>query len=190
MGSRSHLQGILPSQGSNPGLLHCRQILYRLSHQGSPNFSSPFSGRKVKLREGKGLPETTQQAGGRGTCDPSLGVVGLSGQEGLSRKSRLPSGPTHSSGQAASPGPSPRTHSPHCPVPPDSAGLPWAPAPRSCTAGDCAARLAGAQVISCNWVSGLLVVMLMVGRWDPWLLGAGRPRLQPRSHCAADSALP
>ena len=23
-----------PSQGSNPGLLHCRQILYRLSHQG------------------------------------------------------------------------------------------------------------------------------------------------------------
>ena len=92
----SHLQGILPSQGSNPGLLHCRQILYRLSHQGSPNFSSPFSGRKVKLREGKGLPETTQQAGGRGTCDPSLGAVGLSGQEGLSRKSRLPSGPTHS----------------------------------------------------------------------------------------------
>ena len=23
-------------QGSNPGLLHCRQILYQLSHQGSP----------------------------------------------------------------------------------------------------------------------------------------------------------
>ena len=28
--------GILPTQGSNPGLLHCRQILYQLSHQGSP----------------------------------------------------------------------------------------------------------------------------------------------------------
>ena len=30
------LQGIFPIQGSNPGLLHCRQILYHLSHQGSP----------------------------------------------------------------------------------------------------------------------------------------------------------
>ena len=29
-------QGIFPTQGSNPGLLHCRQILYCLSHQGSP----------------------------------------------------------------------------------------------------------------------------------------------------------
>ena len=29
------LQGILPTQGSNPGLLHCRRILYQLSHQGS-----------------------------------------------------------------------------------------------------------------------------------------------------------
>ena len=27
------LQGIFPTQGSNPDLLHCRQILYRLSHQ-------------------------------------------------------------------------------------------------------------------------------------------------------------
>ena len=31
----SHLQGIFPTQGSNPGLLHCRQILYQLRHQGS-----------------------------------------------------------------------------------------------------------------------------------------------------------
>ena len=29
------LQVIIPTQGSNPGLLHCRWILYRLSHQGS-----------------------------------------------------------------------------------------------------------------------------------------------------------
>ena len=29
------LQGIFPTQGSNPGLLHCRQTLYSLSHQGS-----------------------------------------------------------------------------------------------------------------------------------------------------------
>ena len=27
------LEGIFPTQGSNPGLLHCRQKLYHLSHQ-------------------------------------------------------------------------------------------------------------------------------------------------------------
>ena len=30
------LQEIFPTQGLNPGLLHCRQTPYRLSHQGSP----------------------------------------------------------------------------------------------------------------------------------------------------------
>ena len=34
VGSRSPLQGIFLMQGSNPDLLHCRQILYCLSHQG------------------------------------------------------------------------------------------------------------------------------------------------------------
>ena len=29
-------RGIFPTQGLNPGLLYCRQILYQLSHQGSP----------------------------------------------------------------------------------------------------------------------------------------------------------
>ena len=29
------LQGIFPTQESNPGLPHCRQTLYHLSHQGS-----------------------------------------------------------------------------------------------------------------------------------------------------------
>ena len=29
------LQGVFPTQGLNPGLLHCRQTLYHLSHQGS-----------------------------------------------------------------------------------------------------------------------------------------------------------
>ena len=36
MGCHALLQGIFPSQWSNPGLPHCRQILYCLSHQGSP----------------------------------------------------------------------------------------------------------------------------------------------------------
>ena len=29
------LQGIIPTQGLNPGLQHCRQMLYHLSHKGS-----------------------------------------------------------------------------------------------------------------------------------------------------------
>ena len=34
VGSFSLLQRIFPTQGSNPGLLHCGQILYQLSHKG------------------------------------------------------------------------------------------------------------------------------------------------------------
>ena len=36
VGCYSFLQGIFTTQGSNLGLLHCRQILYHLSFQGSP----------------------------------------------------------------------------------------------------------------------------------------------------------
>ena len=36
VGSLSLLQGIFATQGLNPGLLHCRQILYQLSHNRSP----------------------------------------------------------------------------------------------------------------------------------------------------------
>ena len=36
VGNHSLLQGIVPTQGLKLGLLHCRQILYCLSHQGSP----------------------------------------------------------------------------------------------------------------------------------------------------------
>ena len=47
MGSLSLLQGIFPTQGSNPGLPHCRRILYQLSHKGSPRtlewVACPFS---------------------------------------------------------------------------------------------------------------------------------------------------
>ena len=35
MGCCVLLQGIFPTQGSNPGVWHCRQILYHLSHQRS-----------------------------------------------------------------------------------------------------------------------------------------------------------
>ena len=36
MDSLSLLQGIFPTHGLNPGLSHCRRILYQLSHKGSP----------------------------------------------------------------------------------------------------------------------------------------------------------
>ena len=39
VGSRSLLQGICLIQELNWGLLHCRQILYQLSYQGSPELS-------------------------------------------------------------------------------------------------------------------------------------------------------
>ena len=39
VGCHSFLQGIFPTQQWNPGLLHCPQILYRLSYQGSPNIT-------------------------------------------------------------------------------------------------------------------------------------------------------
>ena len=40
VGCHALLQGIFPTQGLNPGLLHCRQILYRVRHQVSPSLSS------------------------------------------------------------------------------------------------------------------------------------------------------
>ena len=42
VGCHCLLQGIFPTQGSNPGLLHCRQTLYPLSHQGSQKLQTAF----------------------------------------------------------------------------------------------------------------------------------------------------
>ena len=42
VGSFSLLQGIFPTQGSNLGLPHCRWILYRLSHKGSPQLGKEY----------------------------------------------------------------------------------------------------------------------------------------------------
>ena len=39
VGCHALLQGIFPTQGSNPGLPYCRRILYHLNHQGSPHDS-------------------------------------------------------------------------------------------------------------------------------------------------------
>jgi len=51
----SFLQGIFLTQGLNPGLLHCRWILYQLSHQGSPRIlewvAYPFCSRSSQPRD-------------------------------------------------------------------------------------------------------------------------------------------
>ena len=55
VGSLSLLQGIFPSQGPNPRLPHCRQILYQLSHKGTPGIlgwvTYPFSSRSPWSRD-------------------------------------------------------------------------------------------------------------------------------------------
>ena len=58
VGSLSLLQGFFLTQESNPGLLHCRRILYQLSHKGSSRilkwvaypFSSGFSQPRNQTR--------------------------------------------------------------------------------------------------------------------------------------------
>ena len=49
MGSLSLLQEVFPTQKSNPGLLHCRWILYCVNHQRSPFNSSVQSLSCVQL---------------------------------------------------------------------------------------------------------------------------------------------
>ena len=59
VGSHFPLQGIFPTQGLNPGVPHCKQILYQLSHQGSPRIlewvACPFSSRSSRPRNQTGL---------------------------------------------------------------------------------------------------------------------------------------
>ena len=97
VGSQSLLQGIFPTQGSNPCLPHCRQILYQLSHKGSPKISEwvayPFSSSKSErerqipyditymqnLKEG--TKETVKQTHRR--RDQTCGCQGSAGRGGL-----------------------------------------------------------------------------------------------------------
>ena len=59
MGSLFLLQGIFPTQGSNPGLPHCRQVLHLLSHKGNPIIlewiAYPFSSGSSRPRNRTGV---------------------------------------------------------------------------------------------------------------------------------------
>ena len=60
VGSLSLLLGIFPTQGSNPGLSHCRRTLYQLGHQESPRtlewVAYPFSSRSSWPRNWTRVP--------------------------------------------------------------------------------------------------------------------------------------
>ena len=73
VGTHSLLWGIFPTQGSNPGLPHCTQTLYQLSHQGSfisvqfssvtqscPTICDPMDHSTPGLPVHHQLPEFTQ----------------------------------------------------------------------------------------------------------------------------------
>ena len=67
--SCSLLQGIFPTPGINSGLLHCKQILYLLSHQGS----------KYKRTEAKAVfrgknDASEPSSGQRGSQEPDVKV--------------------------------------------------------------------------------------------------------------------
>jgi len=59
VGSLCFLQAIFPTQGWNPGLPHCRRILYQLSHEGSPRtpewVAFPFSRGSLQPRNWTGV---------------------------------------------------------------------------------------------------------------------------------------
>ena len=65
VGSLSLLQGIFPTQGSNPGLPHCRWILYQLNYRGNPRIlewvAFPFSRGSSQPRD---LTQVSHIAGG------------------------------------------------------------------------------------------------------------------------------
>ena len=70
VGSLSLLQGIFPTQISNPGLPHCRRILYQLSHKGSLSQKRGTTVQQlgIALRGGPRRPLHQLSAGSTGLC--------------------------------------------------------------------------------------------------------------------------
>ena len=65
VGCHFHPQGIFPTQGSNLGLLYCRQILYELSYKGSPQ-------KKKKNPQKPGKHITTKK---KKTIDQYMNII-------------------------------------------------------------------------------------------------------------------
>ena len=71
VGSLSLLQGIFPTKGSNPGLPHHGQILYQLSHKGSPRWILYQLSHKGSRKGPEGALNSVQTA----TAAPSLPCI-------------------------------------------------------------------------------------------------------------------
>ena len=88
------LQGIFPTQGSNPGLPHCRQTLYRLSHQielifFEQLFLFPEERKNYYLQQARRTPWIFPKAVSQAVLVPSK-----TGQR-VQRIPTRPSSPTH-----------------------------------------------------------------------------------------------
>ena len=82
MGCHALLQGIFPTQGSNLGLLHCRQILYHLSHKRSPYMLARV--QNLSFPGGSSGKELASQ------CRRQEAQVGFLGREDPLEKSKQP----------------------------------------------------------------------------------------------------
>ena len=75
------LQGIFPTLGSNSGLLHCRRVLYHLTHLESPHLTWPIFksvlGHFILFCDGSVGKESTCNAGSTGDAGsiPGLGKI-------------------------------------------------------------------------------------------------------------------
>ena len=70
VGSLSLLQGIFPTQESNLGLPHCREILYQLSHKGSRTPETQQNTTRLKIEQTICLPVQKTQVGSLGQEGP------------------------------------------------------------------------------------------------------------------------
>ena len=77
VGCHSLLQGTFITQGSNPGLLHCRQTLYPLSHQGSPpqRYSDSHINKKAVLLPSSAAAAAKLLQSCPTLCDPIPGIL-------------------------------------------------------------------------------------------------------------------
>ena len=77
VGCHAFFQGIVPTQGSNPGLQHCQQILYQLNHQGSPQTYL----HRPKFQASRFLPYRLHSPG----WEPAPGMKGVGRQDEYSQ---------------------------------------------------------------------------------------------------------
>ena len=101
VGCHALLQGIFPTQGSNEGLPHCRQILYHLSHQGSPRIQEWVTHPSPENRPDPGIkPRSSALQGNSLPTEPSgkpknTGVESLSLLRGIFSTQELNQGLLH-----------------------------------------------------------------------------------------------